>query len=98
MFTKSTVTAKYSLLGVSCIIIIRIHLKVSEQMSKSGFFLSRSRLLGLQPCDKAAMLWVNTIAFFLEQFTKKIEFSSQKREMLLFLTTNNQPNPKLGES
>ena len=60
MFTKSTVIAKYSLLGVSCISIIRIPWKVSEQMSKSRFFLSRSHLLGLQPRDKAAMLWVNT--------------------------------------
>ena len=66
MLTKSTVIAEYSLLGVSCISIIRIPWKVSEQMSKSGFFLFRSHLLGLQPRDKAAMLWVNTIAFFLE--------------------------------
>ena len=26
-------------------------------------------ILGLQPCDKAAMLVVNTIEFFLEEFT-----------------------------
>ena len=30
------------------------------------FLLSRSHLLGLQPCDGAAMLWVNTMEFFLK--------------------------------
>ena len=38
--------------------------------------------------DKAAMLVANTTVFFLEEFYMKIEFSSQGREMLLFLTTN----------
>ena len=46
------------------------------------------RILGLQPREKADMLGVNTIKFFLEEFTWKMEFSSQRREMLLFLTTN----------
>ena len=43
--------------------------------------------LGLQPRDKAAMLVVNTIQFFSRRIYMKIEFSSQRREMLLFLTT-----------
>ena len=43
---------------------------------------------GLQPRDKAAMLWVNTIEFFSGRIYMKIVFSSQGREMLLFLTTN----------
>ena len=36
-----------SFLGIRCsclFIIIRIHLKISKQMSKSGFFLSRSHV------------------------------------------------------
>ena len=43
---------------------------------------------GLQPRDKAAMLGVNTIGFFSGRIYMKIVFSSQGREMLLFLTTN----------
>ena len=43
---------------------------------------------GLQPRDKAAMLGVNTIEFFSGRIYMKIVFSSQGREMLLFLTTN----------
>ena len=43
---------------------------------------------GLQPRDKAAMLGVNTIEFFSGIIYMKIVFSSQGREMLLFLTTN----------
>ena len=39
----------------------------------------------LQPCDKAAMLGVNTIGFFSQTINMKIEFSSQRRGMLLFL-------------
>ena len=42
---------------------------------------------GLQPRDKAAMLGVNTIEFFSGRIYMKIVFSSQGREMLLFLTT-----------
>ena len=42
-----------------------------------------AKFLVLHPRDKTAMLVVNTIEFFL-----KIEFSSQRREMLLSLTTN----------
>ena len=46
-------------------------------------------ILGLQPRDKAAMLGVNTIEFFFSRsIYMKIEFTSQRREMLLFLTTN----------
>ena len=43
---------------------------------------------GLQLRDKAAMLGVNTIEFFSGRIYMKIVFSSQGREMLLFLTTN----------
>ena len=42
------------------------------------------------PRDKAAMLGVNTIEFFLKEFTRtymKME-SSQRRQMFSFLTTN----------
>ena len=42
-------------------------------------------ILGLQPRDKAAMLGIRTIKCFLEAVNMKIEFSSQKREMLFFL-------------
>ena len=42
-----------------------------------------AKFLVLHPRDKTAMLVVNTIEFFI-----KIEFSSQRREMLLSLTTN----------
>ena len=41
-------------------------------------------ILGWQPCEKAAMLVVNTIEFFLEEFT----WDYQRREMLFFFTTN----------
>ena len=34
------------------------------------------------------MLVVNTIEFFLEELEMEMVFSSQRREMLLFLTTN----------
>ena len=34
------------------------------------------------------MLGVKTIKFFSQRIYMKIEFSSQRREMLLFLTTN----------
>ena len=40
-------------------------------------------ILGLQPRDKAAILGVITRRIYM-----KIEFSSQRREILLFLTTN----------
>ena len=43
-----------------------------------------SYILGLQPCDKG----VNTIDFFFRRIYMKIEFNSQRSEMLLFLTTN----------
>ena len=42
----------------------------------------------LQPRDKAAMLEVNTIEFFSRTIYMKIKFGSQRREMILFLTTN----------
>ena len=47
-----------------------------------------SYTLGLQPCDKAAMLGVNTIEFFFRRIYITTEFSSQRSKMLLFLTTN----------
>ena len=46
-----------------------------------------STILGLQPRDKAAMSDDNTIEFFLRIYLK-IELSSQRREMLLFLPSN----------
>ena len=51
--------------------------------------LAYTTVLGLQPRDKAAMLGVKTMQFFSRRIYMKIEFSSQRREMLyLFLTTN----------
>ena len=47
-----------------------------------------SYTLGRQPCDKAAMLGVNTIEFFFRRIYMTTEFSSQRSEILLFLTTN----------
>ena len=44
-------------------------------------------ILGLQPRDKAAMLGVKTKNFS-RRIHKKIAFSSQRREMLLFSTIN----------
>jgi len=43
------------------------------------------QILCLQARDKVAMLGVNTI--FSQRIYMKIEFSSQRRQMLLFLTT-----------
>ena len=43
-------------------------------------------ILGLQPCYKAAMLGVSTIVFFCRRIYLKIEFSSHRREIHLFLT------------
>ena len=43
------------------------------------------QILCLQPRDKVAMFGVNTI--FSQRIYMKIEFSSQRREVLLFLTT-----------
>ena len=45
-------------------------------------------ILGLQPRDKAAMLGVNTIELFSRRiYMKKKEVTSQRTDMLLFLTT-----------
>ena len=44
-------------------------------------------ILGLQPRDKVAMLGVGTIELFSRRIYMKIEVTSQRREMLLFLTT-----------
>ena len=44
-------------------------------------------ILGLQPRDKAALLGVGTIELFSRRIYMKIEVTSQRREMLLFLTT-----------
>ena len=51
-------------------------------------------ILGLQPRDKAAMLVVNAIEFFLTRIYMKIELSSQRREMLLFLTPTHHQNDR----
>ena len=45
-------------------------------------------ILGLQPRDEAAMLGVKTIKFDSLRIFVKMELTSQRREMLLFLTTN----------
>ena len=42
----------------------------------------------LQPRDRGVMLGFNTIDFCSRRIYMKIEFTSQRREMLLFLTTN----------
>ena len=44
-------------------------------------------ILGLEPRAKAVMLVVHTIIFF-RRIYMKMEFISQRRGMLLFLTTN----------
>ena len=44
-------------------------------------------ILSLQPRDKATMLGVSTIELFSRRIYMKIEVTSQRREMLLFLTT-----------
>ena len=44
-------------------------------------------ILGSQPCDKAAMLDDNTIELFLRNLYE-IGLSSQRREMLLFVSSN----------
>ena len=44
-------------------------------------------ILGLQPRDKVAMLGVGTIELFSRRIYMKIEVTSQRREMLLFLMT-----------
>ena len=44
-------------------------------------------ILSLQPRDKATMLGVGTIELFSRRIYMKIEVTSQRREMLLFLTT-----------
>ena len=42
----------------------------------------------MQPRDQVAVLVFNTIEFFLKEFTLKMEFTSQRTETFLFLTTN----------
>ena len=44
-------------------------------------------ILSFQPRDKATMLGVSTIELFSRRIYMKIEVTSQRREMLLFLTT-----------
>ena len=51
-----------------------------------GFIVLQSPVCG--PRDKAAMLGVNTTEFCSRNIYMKIELTSQRREMLLFLTTN----------
>ena len=55
------------------------HFKIQTCMRQTVGYI-----LGLQPREKAAMLGVNTREFF---WNMKREFSFQRREMLLFLTT-----------
>ena len=45
-------------------------------------------ILGLQPRDKATMSGVNTIELFSRRIYMKMEVTSQRNEMLFFLTTN----------
>ena len=52
-------------------------------------FCLYSSLLGLQPCDKVAVLMINSEqGNFSQRFYMKMEFSSQGREMFLFFITN----------
>ena len=44
-------------------------------------------ILSLQPCDMATMLGVNKKELFSRSIYMKIEVTSRRREMLLFLTT-----------
>ena len=50
--------------------------------------MSLEGILGLQPRDEAAILGVKTIKFDSLRIFMKMELTSQRREMLLFLTTN----------
>ena len=63
---------------------------ITKFVNKLPLFLTvKTTILGLQPRDKEAMFEVNTKVFiFLRRIYMKIKFSSQKRDMLLFLTTN----------
>ena len=47
-------------------------------------------ILGLQPRDKAAMLGVNTLEFFLEEYSHEdgVQFTYQRGEIFLFLITS----------
>ena len=45
-------------------------------------------ILSLQPRDKATMLGASKKELFSRRIYMKIEVTSQRREMLLFLTTN----------
>ena len=49
---------------------------------------SLMHIRGLQACDKAVTLRVKTTEFFSRINYMKVEFSFQRKEMLLFLTTN----------
>ena len=62
-------------------------LKETEGASARGvsfwlIYLLCLKSVGLQPGNKAAMLGVKTIYFFSLRIYMKIEFSSQRREML----------------
>ena len=63
-------------------------LKSSVHELISHFDVDLIAILGLQSLDKVAMLGVNKTEFFVEEIYMKIQFSSQRREMLLFLSTN----------
>ena len=50
--------------------------------------MSVEGILGLQPRDETAILGVKTVKFDSLRIFMKMELTSQRREMLLFLTTN----------
>ena len=59
-------------------------------------------ILGLQPCYKTAMFGGQYNSIFSRRIYMKIEFSSQRREMHLFLTINmaavtSRANQQFGE-
>ena len=58
-----------------------------SKLNNLFLYQSYRSTIGLQPRDKAAMLGINTIEYFSPRIYVKIEFTSQGREMLLFLTT-----------
>ena len=58
-----------------------------SKLNNLFLYQSYRSTIGLQQRDKAAMLGINTIEYFSRRIYVKIEFTSQEREMLLFLTT-----------
>ena len=65
----------------------QIHSSLTNGLMKD---FDSTQILGLQPREKAAMLVVNTVEFFLEQFTEnRVEFPEERNAF--FLTTNTPP-------